>query len=208
MRPLILALLLLAPLALPTAAQFIPEPSDLASSDNDGVGGIERKPPGNVPITQPGGPGGPNQPSLQDGKDPGAPTVPQDMSDLDGDLAGTHHDLGGALAGVQGSPRAEALELHGELSGLVVSQTAPSAPVILVLGLSVAQLPFKGGSMMPSPDLLVPMGSADPTGRHEVPASWPADMPPLVPLVLQYWMLDPSGPEGLTASNALLLISP
>lgn len=203
MRFLIPCILLLAQVSL--AQTPVDLPNDLASSGNDGVGGIEAKPPGNVPLGKL--PGLPNNPGGAELGDVTAP--PPSLNDLHAEFAGTTHDLGGGLPGEAGTPRAETVDdAHGELASLRLSDTGPQVPVVLVLGLSTLEMPFKGGTMIPTPDLLIGLGNADDEGRLDVPAYWPADVPPCIPLVLQYWMSDPTGPEGMTASNALLLISP
>ena len=49
-------------------------------------------------------------------------------------------------------------------------------------------------------DVGLPTG---PAGSLTLGSSFPNGVPPGVPIFLQYWIVDSTGPQGLTASNAL-----
>ena len=103
-----------------------------------------------------------------------------------------------------GTPRLHGLgELVPEGGFLVeLSQAGPVAPVHLVLGLDRLDLPFKGGVLVPRPDVVVPL-LADAEGRVTLPARWPAGIPGPFFIWLQAWMVDSDAAHGLSASNGL-----
>ena len=113
--------------------------------------------------------------------------------------------LGHALAGAGAAP---SLVGTGTLVGgapltLALSGAATSAPTWLVLGTGQLLLPFKGGVMVPTIDMLVgPIGSG-PAGGWAFNASWPAGLPPGFVVRLQTWIADAGGPAGFAASNGL-----
>jgi hypothetical protein len=113
--------------------------------------------------------------------------------------------LGGALAGSAGTPT---LAGHGvpeahEPVSLVVSQAAPSAPATLVIGLELANAPFKGGVLVPTPDVLVSGLVTSPAGNLQIAGAWPAGLPAFFSCVMQLWIADAGGPKGYSASNAV-----
>jgi hypothetical protein len=79
----------------------------------------------------------------------------------------------------------------------------PFSPATLVVGLTSLLLPFKGGTMVPHPLLLIYVAT-DAAG--ELLLLWPT-FPPGLPggteLHMQYWIADVGGPVGLSASNGL-----
>ncbi|MCC6672670.1 MAG: hypothetical protein IT458_16520 [Planctomycetes bacterium] len=77
-----------------------------------------------------------------------------------------------------------------------------STPLVLVLGGSRVDLAWSGGTLVPSPDLLVPM-QTDPAGAAALGTTFPAGVPPGAAFYTQAWLLDATGPQGLTATNAL-----
>lgn len=113
--------------------------------------------------------------------------------------------LGGALAGAAGEP---ALTGDGELSvglpmSITVASALPGAPLTLVVGFSQLGLPFKGGTLVPSVDLLVSGLATGPSGTLTLGASWPAGVPAGFTFLVQGWLVDPAGPQGLAATNGL-----
>ena len=119
-------------------------------------------------------------------------------------------DGGNALPGAFGPPQ---LAGSGGLLGgdaLVVrtANAAPGVPAGIVLGASQINLPFKGGVMVPMPDALVDGLVTDGLGWMELPAVWPAGIPSGLSLHMQAWFVDPAGPHGFTASNAVAATTP
>ncbi len=123
---------------------------------------------------------------------------------------GTWNNPGFALAGAAGLP-----ELHGQGSlqpgeplAVTLRRAPASAPLVLVVSLAQLGAPFKGGVMLPAPTgpLLALVSDAD--GEVVLSGAWPACVPAGTQVVLQAWIADPGGPQGLSASNALVATTP
>jgi YVTN family beta-propeller protein len=123
-------------------------------------------------------------------------------------------DLGAALAGAHGDPLlvgAGTLQ-PGDPVSLALSNALAGSSYTLVIGASLLNLPFKGGTMVPDTDLLIfglpvlasPSGAA---GFSQLSATWPA-LPSGISIYLQAWISDPAGPFGFAASNAVRGITP
>ena len=117
--------------------------------------------------------------------------------------------LGGALAGSAGLP---ALAGHGvpetgEPVSVVLANAAPSAQATLVIGLGPGNTPFKGGVLVPTPDVLVSGLVTSPIGDLQLAGSWPAGLPASFSCLMQAWIADAGGPKGYAASNAVGLLS-
>ncbi len=113
-------------------------------------------------------------------------------------------DLGFGLAGSDGVPE---LSGTGTLAvGTPVSFTLehalPASTTSLVVGLAAAYVPFKGGTLVPNPDVLV-LGLPTGSGTLVLPGTWPSGLPSGLQLYFQHWIVDPAGPKGLAASNGL-----
>ncbi len=120
-------------------------------------------------------------------------------SDLQQGLAGTHGvpslvGSGGLLAG-----QPIRIEMAGALE---------STPTMLIAGLSAVSLPFKGGLLVPNPQLLVPGPTTSAAGSLLLTATWSPGVPPGVTLFLQAWNVDGAGPVGLSASNGIVGTTP
>jgi hypothetical protein len=89
----------------------------------------------------------------------------------------------------------------GTLATLALSHGKPNAPFVLVLGFSILGAPFKGGTLVPQPSLLLP-ATTNSDGRAVFNATWPA-LPGPVNFWTQAWLPDADGPHGFTASDAL-----
>jgi len=118
--------------------------------------------------------------------------------------------LGGALAG---SGPAPVLQGDGDLSsGSVVTMSLsgalPGSTTALVMGLSELSAPFKGGLLVPNPDLVIAGLPVDGNGEHVLVDQWPAGVAAGVCVWFQHWTSDPGGPVGFAASNAILGITP
>jgi hypothetical protein len=113
--------------------------------------------------------------------------------------------VGEGLAGTAGVPELAGLGplVGGEQVLLVLSSARRLAPTALVLGFSEVSLPFKGGVMVPRPDLLLTGLTTDAAGTWSVSAPWPPGVPAGFTTWLQMWILDPAGPAGFSASNGL-----
>jgi hypothetical protein len=117
-------------------------------------------------------------------------------------------DLGQLLPGST-KPK---LEIFGSLAGstlltAVIDDLTPLTTATMVVGFSRLDLPFKGGVLVPNPDLLISV----PTllgGPIELPSEWPQGVPSGASTFVQVWVPSAGGPAGLAASNALELITP
>ncbi len=114
-------------------------------------------------------------------------------------------DLGGPLAGTAGVP-----ELSGECPlaagtpvSLALVGARPLAATTLVVGLSTLGVPFKGGTLVPALDLLVSGLTTDAAGALEILSTWPVGVPSGTDFAFQHWIVDPTGPQGLAASNGV-----
>jgi len=130
------------------------------------------------------------------------------FQNVPGDLSFSLHarwtDLGGALAGTAGLP---ALAGSGTLAAgssgaLALSSARPSAPATLLVGLAKLEAPFKGGTMVPSPQLLIFLPT-NASGGLDLHFTTPAGLPPGTLLVFQFWVGDPVAVAGFAASNGL-----
>lgn len=120
-------------------------------------------------------------------------------------------DLGFGLAGTGGvAPELTAtgsLE-PGSAGSITLVGALPTSPAILVVGLEEIALPFKGGTLVPAPLLLLALVSDTEGGSTLAWTAWPAGVPTGTELFVQHWIADPAGPKGLAASNALKAVVP
>ncbi len=117
-----------------------------------------------------------------------------------GGLAGWA-DLGGGFATAP-DPIPD-LRLTGSLcpgQGLTVTlaQAPPLALTSLILGFSVLGQPFAGGTLVPTPDVLLGL-LTDSLGEATLATAWPGGLPLGSEVVVQAWVW-PSGGEGFSAS--------
>jgi len=114
------------------------------------------------------------------------------------------------LAGGTGIPHllgAGTLEAGTPLS-LALTHAPPSSLAQLVPGLCATWAPLKGGTLVPSPDILLPALPLDAGGALLLESTWPAGLPPGTSVFIQAWVADPAGPQGFAASGALRASAP
>jgi len=121
-----------------------------------------------------------------------------------GGTPGTWTDLGFAKAGTNGFP---ALVGTGPLQGgtsnqIDLTNALGSTPATLFVGLTNISAPFKGGTLVPSPDILINLGTS-PAGTITLPFTWPTGIPLGTKLYWQFWITDAGAANGLSASNGL-----
>jgi len=75
--------------------------------------------------------------------------------------------------------------------------------VTLVAGLVRIDLPFRGGVLVPSPDLVVPGFVSDSSGNFEAGFLLPHNVPMGTDFYLQGWAAEPLSPTGLVSTNGL-----
>lgn len=117
--------------------------------------------------------------------------------------------LGSALAGAAGEPVLSGWgsAVPGASPLLVLSQAAPHALGLHVLGAGAAGLPLYGGELVPLPQLLVPF-ACDAEGTAELALAPLLGTASGFALHAQSWLLDASAPMGLAASNGLVYAIP
>ena len=105
-------------------------------------------------------------------------------------------ELGSEGTGLE-SEGDEAIELR-------ITEVPPAAPVILVAGTSQVSIPLLGGILIPAPEQIFTPQLADATGSLTMGFDWPAGVAPGVPTYWQGWVVDASGAQGFTSTNAAL----
>jgi hypothetical protein len=118
-------------------------------------------------------------------------------------------DLGSALAGDEAPELAVVGTLvGGEALMLSLGCAQSGGSAALFAGFSALDAPFKGGTLVPNPDVLIAGLSVNPEGKLALAASWPPGVPSGVSLYLQMWTTDAGAPVGLSATNAVLGTTP
>jgi YVTN family beta-propeller protein len=125
-------------------------------------------------------------------------------------LPGNWTDLGSGLAGTHGVPGLSGCGslLAGDTVSLSLTGALENTSAHLLIGVAAVNLPFKGGTLVPAPDLtllFLPTGGA---GSLELSGPLAPGLPSGFALYLQYWINDPAGPVGFAASNALRGMTP
>ncbi|MHC5212718.1 MAG: hypothetical protein ACYTG2_18560, partial [Planctomycetota bacterium] len=106
-------------------------------------------------------------------------------------------------AGISGSPFATTFVSVG------MSGALPISTATLVISLGEIDLPFKGGMLVPSPDLLLHGLLTDSGGNLSLSGWLPTpSIPPGSTFYFQYWIADAAGPFGLSASNGFSITTP
>lgn len=123
---------------------------------------------------------------------------PPTWIDLGGELAGT---TGTATLTGSGQPSA------GQAVALDVTGALPFAPAFLIFGLSELGAPFKGGTLVPTPDIILSGLNVASNGSLSLASTWPAGIPAGIPLVVQLWISDNGGPFAYAASNGICTVS-
>jgi hypothetical protein len=119
-------------------------------------------------------------------------------------------DSGEALAGVSGVPRLVGWGdlLAGAQVHLTLTHAKANGVATLVIGLSAINAPFKGGVMVPHPDVVLPDLPISATTKLELSATWPAGVPSGWDAWYQMWTADAAGPLGFSSSNAVQSTTP
>jgi hypothetical protein len=117
--------------------------------------------------------------------------------------------LGHGLAGANGRPVlvGGGELLPGQPATLDLLNGRPSSTTLLVAGLQGVLLPFKSGTLVPSPDVVIFLAT-DAEGELHLGLPWPAGLPPKFPIFLQAWVADPTAPSGATASDVVRIVAP
>ncbi len=132
------------------------------------------------------------------------------LSETLGGFLGPWRELGQDLPGTNGAPSltgSGALQ-GGDAMSLTLDDALPLANAALVVGFSELGAPFHGGVFVPSPDVIIAGLVTSAAGALPIAATWPLDVPASFTLYLQYWVQDPGGVWGFSASNAIAAITP
>ena len=116
----------------------------------------------------------------------------------------TWTDIAHGLAGVGPPPRLSGqgpLE-PGSANALLLLAPEASATAWVVVGLEQGLAPFKGGTLVPTPDFVLPAATPH-TGQLTIPFILPR-VPSGLSLIIQCWVPDPFASFGWAASNALV----
>lgn len=118
-------------------------------------------------------------------------------------------DLGSGLAGVFGVPvlTPQGNPVPGTQLRLVATLLPFGSSTTLVTGFSTAYAPFKGGTMVPAPDLVL-AGLPAPAGTAIFGFTFPAGIPSGTQAAFQFWTADAAGPKGYSATNCEQLTVP
>ena len=118
-------------------------------------------------------------------------------------------DQGSALAGVSGDPL---LTGTGTLAALSVntvalSNAAPSALLGIFVGTASNPVPFKGGTLVPVPQLVL-IANTNPAGGLALEFHMPVGAPSGAELWVQEAIQDAAAVKGVALSNAILGVTP
>ena len=128
--------------------------------------------------------------------------------DVDVDY-GTWTSLEGGLSGSAGVPvlSGTGTLLPSDSTGLLLVSARPLAHAYLVIGLEHIGRPFRGGVLVPSPDMILGLQVGG-DGAIPVPFVWPPDMASGSSLYFQFWIRDAGSRSGFAASNGLQATAP
>jgi Tol biopolymer transport system component len=112
--------------------------------------------------------------------------------------------LGSALPGVAGPPRLAAQGLLGPGGSglLLLSRAAPGAPALLFIAASEGAAPFKGGTLLAAPFVVVLPLATDASGQVELTYHVPT-LPPGFEVYVQAAIEDLAAVKGVALSNAM-----
>ncbi|MFT7465126.1 MAG: hypothetical protein ACI9EF_003489 [Pseudohongiellaceae bacterium] len=90
---------------------------------------------------------------------------------------------------------------------LEISNARPSSTAFLVASLTNLSAPFKGGTLLPLPDLIIPL-PIDGAGELFLPLTWNSGVPGPFTIYNQVWFPDVDGPSGFSASQGWSVTQP
>ena len=93
--------------------------------------------------------------------------------------------------------------LGGSANTLTLTGALPAAPAWLVFGLQAVNTPFKGGTLVPAPFIVLPTATSG-SGGFALPFTLPASVPAGSRLYFQVWVKDAAAVQGFAATNGLL----
>ncbi len=113
--------------------------------------------------------------------------------------------LGFALPGTLGAPKlvGKGGLSPGEDLSLNLTRANPNSVTALIIGFAQIDAPFKGGTLVPSANLVIAGLPIDAAGALMIDDTWPIGLPGGLQIFFQHWIIDPVGPAGFAASNGL-----
>ncbi len=122
----------------------------------------------------------------------------------------TWKDMGFAYYTVSATPRLSGSGTLEPLSTITYQvQSGPiSKPAIMVAGFNTVFAPFKSGTLVPSPDIVVAGFASNASGSLSFSTTFPSGVPSEISLYHQMWFVDGGSPTGFTASNGLSALTP
>ncbi|MFG0317898.1 MAG: hypothetical protein ACF8XB_11540 [Planctomycetota bacterium JB042] len=118
--------------------------------------------------------------------------------------------VGDGLAGASGVPALDGLGTlqAGSATQLTLTNAAPGASSVLILGAQRIDAPLLGGTLVPSADILLQPIPVGPVGSWTLGGVWPAGVPAGAKVWFQAWIPDVVSPQGYAASNGLEATAP
>jgi len=137
----------------------------------------------------------------------GTPVGPGHVRVYSGDLWVT---LGLGTPGSGGTPQflVEGEPEVGSPVAFTLADAQPGASAILIVGASALMAPFKGGTLVPNPDLLAPVVKVGAGGSVSLAGAWAAGPPPGMQLFFQWWVADAGAAHGWAATAGVQLTVP
>jgi len=119
-------------------------------------------------------------------------------------------DMGGGVAGLLGLPMlgGSGALFGGDSINLSMSNAKPNSTMSLLIGFLPLGVPFKGGTMVPNPNLMIFGLPTGPAGALTLHSTWSNGLPSGVSLYFQEWISDAAGPAGFAATNGLKATTP
>jgi hypothetical protein len=117
-------------------------------------------------------------------------------------------NLGFGLAGSFGMPFLTGTGPRCQDSTMSLNLTGvpPGSMAFLIIGTSQLNQPFMGGTLVPNLNSFITLRVSG-SGDLSLSGTYPATAPS-IPHFFQYWIEDPAGPQGFSASNALQVTPP
>src|SRR5207244_2721915 len=119
-------------------------------------------------------------------------------------------DVGAALAGSHGTPQligTGTLQAGSQIDVRIVNGK-PLGSAALAIGPFAIGAPFKGGTFVPFPAVIVFGLPLDGAGGFSGGGAFYGGLPPGTALWFQAWMADATGPVGFIATNGLQALTP
>ena len=88
-----------------------------------------------------------------------------------------------------------------------LDEARPGSATFLIIGFGRLDLPFAGGVMVPTIDVICLISVAADKSA-ELPGIWPDSLESGYELYFQWWTVDPLAVQGLSGSNGLMSRSP